>query len=120
MTGVPPSDRGNHARAKAAGVRRIGWFSRARVEMRLYDQEAEVRAQLYAKPDPTERTVEHVGRIEHVERAARIEPVEPVEPVELVEPVGRIKRAERIELVEPVERAEAVERRERIADRPAA
>jgi hypothetical protein len=114
MTGVPPSDRGNHARAKAAGVRRMGWFSRARVEMRLYDQEAEVRAQLYAKPDPIERTVEHV------ERAARIEPVE---LVELVEPVGRIERierAERIELVEPMERAEPVERRERIADRPAA
>jgi hypothetical protein len=117
MTGVPPSDRGNHARAKAAGVRRMGWFSRARVELRLYDQEAEVRAQLYAKPDPTERTVEHVARIEHVERAARIEPVELVEPVGRIE---RIERAERIELVEPVERAEPVERRERIADRPAA
>jgi hypothetical protein len=117
MTGVPPSDRGNHARAKAAGVRRTGWFSRAIVETRLYDQEAEVRAQLYAKPDPTERTVEHVGRIEHVEQAARIEPVELVEPVGRIE---RIERAERIELVEPVERAEAVERRERIADRPAA
>jgi hypothetical protein len=100
MTGVPPSDRGNHARAKAAGVRRMGWFSRARVELRLYDQEAEVRAQLYAKPDPTERTVEHVARIEHVERAARIEPVELVEPVGRIE---RIERAERIELVEPVE-----------------
>jgi hypothetical protein len=42
--------------------RHAGWFSRPKAVVVISpDQEAEVRERLYARPDPTERTVERVG-----------------------------------------------------------
>lgn len=68
MSGEHPIDHdGRRADARAARARRSGWFSRPKTLGPAPDQEAEVRARLYAKLPPTERTVE---RIEHVERIA--------------------------------------------------
>ena len=67
MTGEHPIDQDGRAERRAARARRSGWFSRPRTVGPAPDQEAEVRARLYAKLPPTERTVE---RIEHVERIA--------------------------------------------------
>lgn len=62
MAGVPPIDRDGRAHATARRVERRGWFSRPREVGPTPDQEAEVRARLYAKPPPTERTVERIER----------------------------------------------------------
>jgi hypothetical protein len=67
MSGVPPSDRDGRVEARTTRARRTGWFSRPKLVGPAPDQEAEIRARLYAKPPPPERTVE---RIEHVERIA--------------------------------------------------
>ena len=67
MSGVSPSDCDGRADGPAARVPRSGWFSRSRSVGPAPDQEAEVRARLYAKLPATERTVE---RIEPVERVA--------------------------------------------------
>jgi hypothetical protein len=63
MAGVPPIDLDRQARAKSPRARRSGWFSRASQEQPAGDQEAEVRARLYAKPAATERTVHIVERL---------------------------------------------------------
>ena len=67
MTGEHPIDHDGRADLRAARARRSGWFSRPKTVGPAPDQEAEVRARLYAKLPPTERTVE---RIEHVEPIA--------------------------------------------------
>ena len=67
MTGEYPIDHDGRPDLRAARARRYGWFSRPKNLAPAPDQEAEVRARLYAKLPPTERTVE---RIEHVERIA--------------------------------------------------
>jgi hypothetical protein len=67
MTGEHPIDHDGLADVRAARARRSGWFTRPKNLGPTPDQEAEVRARLYAKLPPTERTVE---RIEHVERIA--------------------------------------------------
>jgi hypothetical protein len=63
MAGVPPIDRDARAHATARRVERRGWFSRPKEFGPTPDQEAEVRARLYAKPPPTERTVERIERV---------------------------------------------------------
>jgi hypothetical protein len=70
MAGVPPIDRDGRAHATARRVERRGWFWRPQDVGPTPDQEAEVRARLYAKPPPTERTVERVAPIERVESIA--------------------------------------------------
>jgi hypothetical protein len=71
MTGLSRSDRTDGTRARAAGARRTGWFSRAKLEVRCSeDQEAEVREQLYAKRAEPERTVR---RVERMQPPARVE-----------------------------------------------
>jgi hypothetical protein len=80
MTGLSRSDRGDGTRAQAAGARRTGWFSRAKVEVpRDEDQEAEVREQLYAKRAEPERAVR---RVERIQPPARVEWLERPEPTE--------------------------------------
>jgi hypothetical protein len=85
MTGVSRSGAGG-TRRRAAGTRRTGWFSHEPLEVRSEDQEDEVRAQLYARPAESERTVRRVERVapaqrvEWLERPERIEHSEPVAP----------------------------------------
>jgi hypothetical protein len=70
MTGATRGDRGPRQRE-----RRSGLFSRAKIVPHNEDQEAEVWAQLYARPAGPERTVRRVQRhespmrVEWVERA---------------------------------------------------
>ena len=64
--GAPDRSRWPRERDGARAERTAGSRAR-RIVGPAPDQEAEVRARLYAKPPPTERTVE---RIEHVERIA--------------------------------------------------
>jgi hypothetical protein len=96
MTGVSRSG-GSGTRRRATGTRRTGWFSHEPPEVRSEDQEDEVRAQLYARPAESERTVR---RVERVAPAPRVEWLE---------------RSEWVEHPEPA--APAVDR---VADRPAA
>jgi len=42
-------------------ARRARWFARPEAQAPSADQEAEVRERLYARPDPSERTVQRVG-----------------------------------------------------------
>ncbi len=91
------SARGDDAGSQVPGARRTGWFSRPKLEVRCEDQEAEVRAQLYAKPAAPERTVRRVQRIQAPSRVEWIERPDRVEHDESPAPVA-----------------------ERIADRPAA
>lgn len=74
MTGVPPIDRGGRRSATARRAERTGWFARPKEVGPAPDQEAEVRARLYAKPPPTERTVERIQRVDRIERGARGDP----------------------------------------------
>jgi hypothetical protein len=74
MTGVPPIDREGRTSATARRAERRGWFARPKDFGPAPDQEAEVRARLYAKPPPTERTVERIERIERIERVERVDP----------------------------------------------
>jgi hypothetical protein len=62
MGAAPQSDQGPGARREPESARRGRWFARERSNARAFDQEAEVRARLYARPEPTERTVELVDR----------------------------------------------------------
>jgi hypothetical protein len=62
MSGVYPS----HRDSSSAQSRRGRWLSRAPRITPGYDQEAEVREKLYAKPAPTERTVEVLGPVERM------------------------------------------------------
>jgi len=68
MAGVSPLDGEFAGAAQAQRVRRGGWFSKPKLVGPAPDQEAEVRARLYARPGPTERTVELIGRTGSVER----------------------------------------------------
>ena len=62
MAGVPPFDRRDAERPRAP--RHSPWPYRGKaLDPPPPDQEAEVRARLYAKPPPTERTVEIIARI---------------------------------------------------------
>ena len=85
MTGVSRSG-GSGTRRRATGTRRTGWFSHETPEVRSEDQEDEVRAQLYARPAESERTVRRVERVvpaqrvEWLERSERVERPEPVAP----------------------------------------
>jgi hypothetical protein len=62
MSGVPPSDRANGARAAEPGRRRGGLFSRPTPAAPCEDQEEQVREQLYARRAGPERTVRVVER----------------------------------------------------------
>jgi hypothetical protein len=85
MTGVSRSG-ASGTRRRATGTRRTGWFSHEPLELRSEDQEDEVRAQLYARPAESERTVRRVERVvpaqrvEWLERSERVERPEPVAP----------------------------------------
>ncbi len=134
MAGVSRSDRLDGAHASAQRARRGGWFSRAIEEPRCEDQEAEVWAALYARPDTPERTVRRVQPMEPPKSVDWIGPAEH----EWIDPVGRDERAARIESAPPGERAAPhrgaqegpagpegepeirIERAERAWDRPAA
>jgi hypothetical protein len=107
MGGVSRSDRHDGARAPEPGARRRGWFSDAAIEPRCEDQEAEVWAALYARPDTPQRTVR------------RVQPMEAARRVEWIEPAG----ADRAVRAEPALSSDAeirIERAERAWDRPAA
>ena len=131
MAGVSRSDGLDGARAPAQRARRGGWFSRAVEETRCEDQEAEVWAALYARPDTPERTVR---RVQPMEPAERVDWIDPAERLEWIDPVGRDERAARTESAPPGEAAAPhrgaqgatsepeirIERAERAWDRPAA
>jgi hypothetical protein len=68
MTGASRGDRGPRQRERRGGL-----FSRAKIVPHNEDQEAEVWAQLYARPTGPERTVR---RVERHEPALRVEWVE--------------------------------------------
>ena len=66
MTGVPPFGRSKHDDVFVA-PRRGRWRGREKYPLGpAPDQEDEVRARLYSKPAPTERTVELLGRVERI------------------------------------------------------
>jgi len=62
MSGVHPF----HRDSSSAQSRRSRWRGRAARIPPGYDQEDEVREKLYAKPAPTERTVEVLGPVERI------------------------------------------------------
>jgi hypothetical protein len=66
MTGETPINHDGRADPRAARARRSGWFSRPKNVGPAPDQEAEVRARLYAKLPPTERTVERIDTVERI------------------------------------------------------
>jgi hypothetical protein len=62
MDAASPSDHDSGARARAGRSWRGRWFAHDRTRASAADQENEVRERLYARPEPTERTVELVDR----------------------------------------------------------
>jgi hypothetical protein len=62
MSGVHPF----HRDSSSAQNRRGRWLGRGSRFTPGYDQEDEVREKLYAKPAPTERTVEVLGPVERM------------------------------------------------------
>jgi hypothetical protein len=62
MEAASPSDHASAAQARTGRSRRARWFARDRTRASATDQETEVRERLYARPQPTERTVELVDR----------------------------------------------------------
>jgi hypothetical protein len=110
MTGPSWSDPADGGRTHAPAGRRSGWFSRPKLEPHSDDQEAEVRAQLYARPAMPERTVRRVERIRSEE------------PIEWVEPGVKVDEGDTHEFSVRSERAEREQatRASRIAGRPAA
>jgi hypothetical protein len=78
MTGLSRSERAGGGRgSQAPGGRRAGVLSRASFEARSEEQEAEVRAQLYARPAEPERMVRRVGPIARNSRFQSAEAPEP-------------------------------------------
>jgi hypothetical protein len=66
MSAVHPFDQAGQTSPSARGTRRTSWFSRPKSVGPAPDQEAEVRERLYARPAPTERTVERIDRVERI------------------------------------------------------
>jgi hypothetical protein len=62
MSGVPPF----HRDSRSAQGGRSRWRGRPPRISPGFDQEDEVREKLYAKPAPTERTVEVLGPVERM------------------------------------------------------
>jgi len=74
MTGLSRSERAGGGRgSRAPGGRHASLLTRASFEARSEEQEAEVRAQLYARPAEPERTVRRVGPIARDSRLQRAE-----------------------------------------------
>jgi len=62
MSGVHPF----HRDSSSTRDRRVGWRDRRHRGAAGLDQEDEVRERLYAKPAPTERTVEVLGPVDRL------------------------------------------------------
>jgi hypothetical protein len=62
MDAASASDDGSGAQVRAGRSQRARWFARDRTRASTAEQEIAVRERLYARPEPTERTVELVDR----------------------------------------------------------